>query len=99
MVTAGACWHRRHADRLFRPLTLLALVLLLANGFMLYSQSAHDTYAILAHLTVVSGYLLFLLILMQHATTDMLERLEAESRLSALNLTLEEPVNVKVVVA
>jgi PAS domain S-box-containing protein len=67
MVTAGACWHRRHADRLFRPLTLLALVLLLANGFMLYSQSAHDTY-------------------------DMLERLEAESRLSALNLTLEERV-------
>lgn len=91
-TVAWICWRQRAADRLFRPLGVMAIILLLGNTVMLYSQSAHDTEAIVAHLSKAAGGLVLLLWLMQMAAFDMLERSRAEKELAQLNEQLEHRV-------
>lgn len=91
-AVAWMCWRQLAADRLFRPLGVMAIVFFIGNAVMLYSQSAHDTQAIVAHLGKATGSLILLLWLMQMAAFDMLERSRAERELAQLNAQLEHRV-------
>ncbi len=91
-TVAWMCWRQPTADRLFRPLGVMAIVFFIGNVVMLYSQWAHDTQAIVAHLGKATGSLILLLWLMQMAAFDMLERSRAERELAQLNAQLEHRV-------
>ncbi|HWM68254.1 MAG TPA: GAF domain-containing protein [Steroidobacteraceae bacterium] len=92
-AVAATCWRLRAADRLYGMLALMATVLVLANGAMLYSRAPHDTLAMVAHLGKVGAYLAALLSLIQMAADDMRERLRAEKALEELNAALEDRVH------
>jgi PAS domain S-box-containing protein len=88
-----ACWRRRANHRIFRALARVAALLVLANLLMLYSQSPHDAPAMAAHLGKVCGYITLVLILIQWASQDAVERVRAEQALAATNATLERRVS------
>jgi len=87
-----AAWHERATARELPALAVVAAVLMLGNLVMLYSEAPHDAPAMVAHLGKVCAYLLFLLTLMRMASRDMLERIEAERAVVAMNAQLEQRV-------
>jgi signal transduction histidine kinase/ActR/RegA family two-component response regulator len=91
-ITSVLCWRLRTTDRIFGPLALMGVAVLLGHVAMLYSQAPHDTEAMIAHFGKVAGRLVLLLSMMQMASSDMLERMRAEARLARLNEELEERV-------
>lgn len=78
------CWRGRAADRMLRALAWTAPALLLANLAMLYSQRADDSPAMVAHLGMLVGHLILLLLLLRLASGEMTERVRAESQLAQL---------------
>jgi len=91
-AVALLCWRLRAADRVLRPLAVMAVVLVFGNVVMLYSQAPHDTEAMVAHLAKVTGGLVMLMCLMQMANSDMVERIRAEGQLARMNEGLEQRV-------
>ena len=89
---AIAAWRLRALNRLARPLTWMAGTLCLANIAMLYSRAPADGPAMAAHLGRAGGYLVLLLWAMQMATSDLRERIRAESALASLNADLDRRV-------
>jgi PAS domain S-box-containing protein len=91
-LVGWACWRRRSAERMLPALTLLAAVLVLAHGAMLYSRGPDDTAAMIAHLGKLAALLTLLLSLMEMAASDMFERVRAEHQLARLNENLERRI-------
>jgi signal transduction histidine kinase/ActR/RegA family two-component response regulator len=87
-----SCWKLRFLDRLVVPLNVMAAVVFLSSVSMLYSRSPHDSQAMVAHLGRAGGYLVLVLLLLQMASRDMLERVRAERELARSNERLEERV-------
>ena len=89
---AWICWKRREADRIYPMLGLMSVMLMAAHLVMLYSRAPHDTQAMVAHIGKVAAFFSVVLLLMQSATADMIERVRAENELAALNAVLERRV-------
>ena len=87
-----ACWQRRAEYRLLPALALMAAVLFSGQVAMLYSGTRDDPLSMVAHLSKLGGYLLLLLSMMQLASEDMIQRLQAEAQLRRLNTDLEQHV-------
>jgi PAS domain S-box-containing protein len=84
-VLVGAfCWRWREAARTLPWFALMAVLLCLGDFAMLYSHTANDTAAILAHLGKFMGSLVMLISKMQMASTDLVERFRAEAKFRGL---------------
>jgi PAS domain S-box-containing protein len=92
LAVAFICWRRRVSHQIFPLLTFPATLLALAHATMLFSLAPHDTFAMLAHLGTVCGYLSLLWLLTQLVAQDMAARLRAEQALAASHVTLERSV-------
>ncbi|MGC3981485.1 MAG: PAS domain S-box protein [Steroidobacteraceae bacterium] len=91
-VTAWLCWQRRASNPLLPRLALMSAILSVTQILMWYSQAAHDTAAMIAHLGKVTAYLLLLLAVMHMASAEMWERIRAERALARLNEELDRRV-------
>lgn len=78
------CWRGRASDRMLRALAWTAPVLAVANLVMLYSQREGDAQSIVAHLGMLVGYLVLLVLLLKLASVEMTERVRAEARLAQM---------------
>jgi signal transduction histidine kinase len=78
-------WRGRHADRLGRVFAIFAAVTVLVPVLMLFSRTAADKVAVLAHLLRVMGELYLLFSLLQFGTEDTAERMRAERMLKTTN--------------
>ncbi len=92
LAVAAAAWHWRDAERKMRALAVMAVILMLGNTVMLYSESPHDTPAMVAHIGKIAGRLVLLLSLMRMGSLDMLERVQSQRALAKLNAELEARV-------
>src|SRR5262249_3969323 len=68
---AWCSWRMRAAERVLPAITLMAVLLLMGHAAMLFSRAPHDSFAMVAHLGKVAGYLTLLLALMRIASFDM----------------------------
>jgi signal transduction histidine kinase/ActR/RegA family two-component response regulator len=91
-IVASVAWRIRGAERKLLPLAAMAIILTCGNFAFLYSRSANDDMAMVAHLSRLTGYLGFMLAVMRMASYDMHERIQAEHALSQLNADLERRV-------
>ncbi len=85
-------WRIRHTERLGRVLAVFAAITLLVPLLMMYSRSAADKVAVVAHLVRVMGELYLLFSLTQMGTSDTARRMRAERELKASNEELEARV-------
>jgi PAS domain S-box-containing protein len=85
---------RRNQSRepVLYPISVLAIVLVGANSFMLYSRAPHDSAAMVAHLGSTGGYLAMLLSLGQLASRDAMAFIRSERGLFQLNEDLENRI-------
>jgi signal transduction histidine kinase/ActR/RegA family two-component response regulator len=85
-------WRVRHTDRLGRHFAVFAAITLLVPALMLFSVTAADKQAVIAHLLRVMGELYLLFSLTQMGTFDTAERMRVERELKAANEALEARV-------
>ncbi|HEU4780054.1 MAG TPA: ATP-binding protein, partial [Steroidobacteraceae bacterium] len=85
-------WRRRRADRLAGVFAIFSGITLFVPVIILYSETAADKVAVLAHFVRVIGELYLLLTLTQMGTADTAQRMRAEQALKASNEALEARV-------
>ena len=91
-AVAWNAWRWRDTERKLRPIAVMAVIMLLGNTAILFSQASHDTQAMEAHLGRVMGYLVLVLAVMRMASGDTRELIRAEHALAGMNADLERRV-------
>jgi signal transduction histidine kinase/ActR/RegA family two-component response regulator len=90
---AGLLFWRRRNDRIDQALAFYAVIALLANALMPYSDDATSKLAMTAHFGMFGGGLYLLMSLMQMGSLDTARRMRAERELAALAAALEARVS------
>ncbi len=85
-------WRIRGTERLGRVFAVFAAITLLVPLLMMFSRTATDKVAVIAHLVRVMGELYLLFSLTQMGIEDTVERLRAERLLKTTNEALEARV-------
>ena len=86
------CWQQRARDDILRIFAMTTVIMVLANVAVLYSHTANDAAAMVAHFGKLIGKLFLLVGLMEMTACEMSRRQEAEKALQALNMQLEHRV-------
>ncbi|HEV8014865.1 MAG TPA: ATP-binding protein [Stellaceae bacterium] len=95
VLWAGAgyfSWRRRARGEIHSMFALMSVIMVLANVSVLYSQSADDAPALVAHFGKAIGKLFFLVCLMEMTARQMAQRERAERELQLMNAQLEHRV-------
>ncbi len=74
-------WRQRHEHRLFEGLALMGVLLFLSDLCMLYSNSPHEKFTMMAHAGKLSAYVMLHVIQMRIAAEDNQARREVEQSL------------------
>jgi len=95
LITGVLYWRVRKTERLGRVIALFAILAVIGNTAMLYSQSPADAPAMIAHAARLANGLFLLSALMQMGTIDTARRMQAERDLTRDNVALEDRVRAR----